>query len=511
MQIDAQSSQSIHDISDTAIRERTLRGGTITLGNQAAKFVLQTISTVILARLLTPSDFGLVAMVASLLGFVNLMRDFGLSSATVQKRSISQGELSTLFWVNVFAGFVMMLVMAALAPVVVRFYHRPELLWVTRAYAGIAMISSLSTQHYALMQRQMKFGALAVRDILAMVIGMAAGIGSAMAGLGYWALVAQQGASTAAGTIFLWRRSGWWPGATLSLRKIRQSLSFGGFMTVSSFVGYFNNNLDIILLGRKFGDVTVGLYSRAQGLLNKPLDQVLTPIMSVASPALSRLAADPRRFKRASFQLIRMACFGGCLLLMNTVPTADWIVRIFLGDRWISVATMFRILAVFGLLEPLAYLLGTILVAAGKPAAMAAWRSISTVVVVLSFFAGLPWGAVGVAAGYALSGIVTRTWLAFFVGRRVGISGWEFLRACSPFVIFAAAISAGFFLLRAVWQPGSAVVGILISAPLCTGTYIGGMLCFASGRRFLRESVRAVVDIFYVFRVFPTTQTRKTM
>ena len=174
-------------------------------------------------------------------------------------------------------------------------------------------------------------------------------------------------------------------------------------MTVSSLVGYFNNNLDIILLGRRFGDVIVGFYSRAQGMMSKPLDQVLTPIMSVAAPALSRLGADPARFKHASFNLIRMACFGGCLLLMNTVLTADWIVRLLLGEQWIPVVTMFRILAVFGLLEPMAYLLGAMVVASGKPGAFAFWRTVSTGVVVISFLAGLPWGALGVAAGWTRS------------------------------------------------------------------------------------------------------------
>lgn len=433
-------------------------------------------------------------MVASLLGFVGLLRDFGLSAATVQKTTISHGELSALFWFNLLVGMLMTLVLAVSAPFVVRFYGRTELLWLTRAYAGIAIISSLGIQHLALMQRQMRFGAIAARDLLATVIGMIAGIVSALAGQGYWALVVQQGVSVAVGTIFLWWRSGWLPGPPRWVSGIGQSLSFGGSMTVSNLLMYFNHNIDVILLGRKFGDVVVGLYSRAQGLLSKPLDQVLPPIMSVAVPMLSRLAPNPQRFKVASFRLIQMACFGGCLLVMNTMPTADWIVRLILGEQWTATADIFRILALFGLLEPLAYLLGAMLVASGKPAAMAQWRLVTTVAVVFSFLVGLRWGAIGIAVSYALSGIATRVWLVFFVGKRIGVSGWEFLRAGSPFVLFAGAISEGVSLFRRAWEPKGSLVGLLIFAPLATSVFVGGILCFPSGRSFLKELSRTASD-----------------
>ena len=110
---------------------------------------------------------------------------------------------------------------------------------------------------------------------------------------------------------------------------------------------------------------------------------------------------------------------------------------------------------------------------------------------------------------YALSGVITRTWLAFFVGRRVGISGWEILRVCSPFVIFAGVISAGAVGLRTIWEPQSALAGIMVFTPLCTGMYVGGMLCLASGRRFLRESARAVMDILRGFGVAPLFKVQK--
>ena len=271
-------------------------------------------------------------------------------------------------------------------------------------------------------------------------------------------------------------------------------------MTVSSLVGYFNNNLDIILLGRTFGDTIVGFYTRAQGMMSTPLEEILTPIMRVASPALAQLRSDPVRFRQISFQLIRVASFGGCLLLANAILTADWIVKLLLGGQWAHVTMIFRILAVFGFLGSLAFLLGAILIASGRPDAFAGWRITTTVLVVLFFFIGLRWNAIGVAACYALSGIITRIWLAFFVGKRVGIPGWQFLRACAAFILLAMTVSSGLFFLRRIWEPPGALAGIAVFAPLSTCLYVGCILCTSSGTHFLGESVRAAREILDGFR-----------
>jgi len=486
----------LQDSQGGTLRHRSLRGGVLTMGSQFVKFVLQIVSTAVLARLLTPSDYGLFTMVAALVGFANLLKDLGLSTATVQKETISQAEVSALFWINVLAGVVVTLVLALCAPLVVAYYGRPELLWLTRAYGATAIISSLAAQHSALWQRQMKFGAIAQRDLLSTAIGMIAGIVAAAAGLRFWALVVQLAAASAASTAFLWWRSGWRPGPPRRTAGLGHFLRFGWSMTLSNLLAYANNNMDNVLLGRYAGDVAVGLYSRAQGLLNKALQQVLPPILNVALPMFSKLTLEPLRFKKASLELVKVASFAGCALVMIAIPTADWIVRLLLGAQWAQVTGIFRILAVFGLLEPLAYLLGSMLVASGKPGAMAGWRAGTAAVALLSFIVGVRWGVLGIAVAYAASGIATRTWLIFFVGRRVGVSGWEFLGACGPFVLLAGAISAGLFLLRAAWGPPGALAGLSIFVPLGAAAYIGVMLCVPAGRRFLLSIRRLVSDAF---------------
>lgn len=467
------------------LRRHSARSGVINLGNQAARFLLRMAGTVVLARLLAPADFGVVTMVGSLVGFVALLREFGLSMAIVQRPNLGPRELNAVFWVNLLLGLAVSLVLLALGPAVAAFYGRPETREITWAFAAMGLVGSLGTQHYALLQREMRFGAIAARDLLASVIALAAGIASAAAGLGFWALVVMEAAGTLAGTAFLWWRSEWRPGWPKGAPGLGPLLRFGGALTVSNLLTYANHNLDNILLGRFLGDAAVGFYSRAQALLNRPLEQVLPPVMSVALPMLSRLVADPLRFRRATLQLIELACFGGCFISLVLIPCADWVVRLLLGPQWAEAIPVFRVLCVFGLLEPVAWLLGLILVAHGQPGAMARWRAVTFVAVAAAFAAGLPWGVLGVAAGYTLSGVVTRVWLVFFVARRVGLPAREMLEACAPFVLTAAAIAAGVWLARAGWEPQHPVWGLVLAVPAQAVGYLAALAAFPRGRRFL--------------------------
>ena len=482
------------DVTSESLRGRSLRSGAVTVANQAARFALRMVATMVLARLLTPGDFGVVAMVGSLVGFVGMFREFGLSMAIVQKPTLSAAELNAVFWVNLLLGAVVSLLLFAAAPAVAAFYGRPETLAITRAFAGMGLVGSLGTQHYALLQRWMRFGAIAGRDLLASTVGLIAGILAALAGAGFWSLVIMEAAGTVAGTGFLWWRAGWLPGLPRPASGVRELLQFGGAMTLSNLLTYANHNLDNVLLGRFLGETAVGFYSRAQGLLNRPLEQVLPPIMNVATPLLSRLAPDAPRFRRAALRLTELVCFGGCFLAVVIIPAADWIVRLVLGPQWMAAVPVFRVLSVFSLLEPLAWILGLVLITYGRPGAMATWRAVTFGVVAVAFLGGMRWGVVGVAAGYMLSGVATRIWLVFFVGRRVGIAVRDFVAACLPFVAVAGAVAGGLVLLRQVWDPGHPVWGLAAVTAAAAVLYPAGLVCIPRSRRFVAYLLSVMQD-----------------
>ncbi len=386
----------------TDLRGRSVRGGAVTIAAQGLRFCLGLGSTVVLARLLTPKDFGLIAMVTAITSFVMLFRDIGLSMATVQREEINHGQISTLFWVNVAISFALMLVTAAIAPVIAWFYGEPCLIWVTLALASVFIFGGLTIQHQALLRRQMKFGILAVIEVSAMVIGVTAGIVAACYGLTYWSLVLMQLATPMAIAIGVWLGCRWRPGLPVRNSGVRSMLAFGGHLTGFSLVNYFTRNLDKLLIGRYWGSRSLGFYSKAYSLLLLPLDQIRAPITAVAVPALSRLQKDPTQYCAYYYRGVLLVAMFGMAIVSFLFVTADKVILTVLGSQWTAVVPIFRILAPAAFVGTFSVATGWVYLSLGNVRRQL-WVGIaSAIVVCIGFAIGVRWGAAGVAAAFSI-------------------------------------------------------------------------------------------------------------
>ena len=254
-------------------------------------------SLMVLARLLGPKDFGLVGMVTAFTGVLSLFRDFGLSAAAVQRTTVTEEQISTLFWINVFVGALLALLTFAMAPFIAAFYHEPRLFAVTAVVAFGFLFNAAGVQHSALLQRQMRFTALAVINTVSLIVGTAIAIGGAKAGYGYWALVAMTVTLPLITTIGLWMATGWVPGMPHRRVGIRSMMHFGGTLTLNGLVVYVATNIEKVLLGRFWGVDAIGIYGRAYQLINIPTDNLNSAAGEVAFSALSRLQDDPGRLR----------------------------------------------------------------------------------------------------------------------------------------------------------------------------------------------------------------------
>jgi len=381
---------------------RSVRGGAITFVGQGAKFFLQLGSTMVLARLLTPQDFGLIAMVAAVSGFILVFKDMGLSMATVQKAEINHGQISTLFWINVAISLALTLITIALAPVIVWFFKEPRLMWVTVALASAFIFGGLTIQHQALLRRQMRFLALVTVDICAMAIGITTAIVCAWAGMGYWSLVLMQLTMPLSMAVGVWIASGWLPGMPVRRSGVRSMLGFGGYLTGFGVVNYFARNLDKILLGRFWGAQSVGLYTKAYSLLLLPIGQITAPITAVAVPALSRLQKEPERFRNYYLRAITLVAYATIPLVVAMGVLSAEIIQLVLGEQWVDAAPIFMILAIAAVLQPVSSTVGWIYVSLGQAKRMFQWACSVTPLIVVSFLVGLRWGPIGIATGYAI-------------------------------------------------------------------------------------------------------------
>ncbi len=462
------SEQAAGDFFDTKylkadLKGRSLRGGTVTVAAQAARFFLLMGSTMVLARLLTPEDFGLLAMVTAITNFVRMFKDIGLSTATIQKADINHTQISTLFWINVAIGLTLAVVTVALAPAVSWFYSEPRLTLITLALAIAFIFGGLSVQHQALLQRHMRFSTLAAIQITSTAVSVVIAIAAALYGLRYWALVLMQIAEAVVMMICVWIASSWCPGWPRRDSRVRSMLAFGGNVTGSRFAHYFARNLDRILLGRFHGSFALGIYSKAYSILMLPINQIRTPLNMVALPALSSIQKEQAKFAKYYTKLLSFIAFASMPLTAYLAVCSESIIRLLLGNQWLQAAGIFQVLAITAFIQPVAGTRGALLLSLGQSGRYLKVSIFQSLVLVVCFAAGLPWGPIGVATSYTISNYLILYPLLWYSYRFSPVSVKDFLRAIWRAVVASLGMGAVLFLLLSFMAEQSHVTKVAIS------------------------------------------------
>lgn len=469
---------------------RSVRGGTATIFAHAIRFALNVGSTVVLARMLAPSDFGLITMVAAATGFLTILRDFGLSTATVQSREIDQSQVSTLFWVNVMTGALLALVIALASPAIAAFFHEPLLTKIGIAYGLVAFIESLGVQHEGLLRRRMRFGALSVADVGSLAAGVAAGVLMARAGFGYWALVGMRAVTEFVRAGWLWAVCDWRPRGAVRFSGVRSQLAFGGFLTLSRFVRFTARHVDRLLVGRIFGPEPLGLYNRARGWLFTPAHVVSGPMSRVAVPVLSRLTDEPERF-RAWFRT------GLGILATIALPTAAYlfadtrdIVLLILGDQWTAAIPIFRILAPVSIAAVARVGFEWCYVSLGRTDRQFRWEIVEMVVTVAAFVIAIRWGVNGMAATWSAISIALSIPGALYCFRGTPVNFADLAAGiASPLVASIVAAGVVHRVVLAEVVDGT-VLRVAVHATLFVAVYAIVWLVLPGGRARASQYVR---------------------
>jgi PST family polysaccharide transporter len=412
---------------------RSTRGGAVTLSAQVFKFVISTVATIVLARMLTPEDYGLIGMVVIITSFVGMFQYLGLSTATVKWAELSHPQVSTLFWINVGLSAVIMVVTVACGPLLAWFYKEPRLTGITAGYAVSILFTGLYIQHEAILIRQMRFAAVAIVEIGAIALGLGAAIVAAWYGAGYWALVVNMLVMTLATAVGLWVTCEWRPGLPVRGSGVRKMLSYGGDLTGFNFMSYFARNMDNLLIGRVWGAHQLGVYSRAYQMLLTPVQQINAPVVAVAIPALSRLANSPDRYRAAYLKILEKVAMITMPGVAFMIAMSNWLVLFLLGSQWQESGRIFMLLGIAAIIQPVARTALWLFTTQGRSREIFKWGVMSAAIAVVSIVAGLPWGAVGVAASYAITDLCISTPLLFwYVGRRGPVRQGDLYRTIAP-------------------------------------------------------------------------------
>ncbi len=427
----------------------------VTVVAQGARILLQLVSVIVLARLLAPHDYGLIAMVLAIVGVGEILRDFGLSSAAVQAPTLSAAQRSTLFWVNAAIGLVLSGVVLLAAPLIAAFYSQPELATIARALAPIFLFNGLATQYRASLVRDLRFGALAAADVASAATGLAVAIIAALVGAEYWALVGQQLAQALCLLLLLALSARWLPGRAHGFATIRPFVRFGSDLVGSQLVGYLANNIDSVIIGLRFGAGPLGLYSRAFQLLMTPINQIRSPLTTVALPVLSRLAGEPERAVRYVGLGQRALGYSIVAGLAVVVAAPEPITELLLGPNWAGAAPILRLLAVAAIFQTLAFVGYWVYLSRALTRALLEYSVASMVIRIICIVVGSHWGVIGVATGYAVAPLLSWPLSLWWLSRRSGMP--------------VAALYAG-----AGRIIGCATLAALLGAVACTATVLAG-------------------------------------
>src|SRR5579863_2009993 len=486
----------------TGLRRTAVRGAGAAIAGSAASFAVQMGSVIVLARLLTPSDFGIVTMVTTV---SLLLRSFGLNGFTeliMQREELTDSLASNLFWINLGIGTILTLAFASSGPLLALFYHTSAVVQVTQGMSLTIGISCLGYIHTGLLQRAMRFRSTAIINLTGMLVYVIVCVVLAMAGWHYWALVwgnVTYAAVTAAGA---WLTCRWIPSRPGRASGTGSGLRFAANVYSHFAFSYLTRNTDNLLVGWRFGARALGFYKRAYDLFVLPETQLLAPLSAVVVSTLSRVNRDREQFQRYFLRAISVLALLGMGIGVDLALVGEDIIRFLFGPGWEEAG---RIFALFGPGIGVMLLYNThgwIHVSIGRPERWFRWGLMEFVCTVTLFLLTLRWGPSGIALAWTTSYFLLMFPGFWYAGKPIGLGIGSVLAVIWKF--FAASVGAGCgtsLIVRAMpdiamtmGAPGAFVRVVSVSL-IFVGLYLGGVIALHQGLKPLREAVSLFHDL----------------
>lgn len=475
-------------------RAQAARGAVLVGSAQAYRIALSFASSVVLARLLTPTDFGLIAMVSSCAAFVALVQDLGLNQAIVQRERISQAQMNALFWLSAGCSLVLALVFAACSPAIAWFFRDSRLTDLTIAFAFLVLLNGGQSQQLAVLNRELRFKALAAIDVLSATASAIAGIAVAWSISSYWALYVGGLAPAFVGLVCVWMLCSFRPGRPSFQGDFKEIVRFGSGVSGFNIVSYFARNADALLIGKFYGGEQLGLYDRAYRLLLFPLSQIQTPLGRVMLPLLARLQSDPGRYRKAYVECISLLMMASQPAIVFVMVFAEDVFLILLGPHWVAAAPIFRWLGLAGLHQVVTSTVGWLFLSQGRGGDLFRIGVFNAVATVASFVVGLPWGPLGVAMAYTIANylvLLPVTWWAS--GQRGAVSTRDLVTTTLPHVAATVASAAVLILLAGGLPSPPGAIMCLGLALVSYAVYGLVMLVVPAKRLLLGKNLQAFV------------------
>jgi len=440
------------------LASRTARGVAWVTMARLASQLAQFAASVVLARLLLPSAYGLVAIVWTFTGFAFLFNDLGIGAALVQSRTINESDASTAFGINAAVGVALTLIVLGLSEPLSALVHQPEVAGLL-ALASVGFMLSNTTVPTALLERRMRFRVVAAIDLGTMVLGLAISVTAAALGVGAKSLVIGPLVTMGSSTVFSFLAAGWLPRARPTRESAHKLFSFGKHVTGFNVINYWARNGDNLLIGRFVGASELGFYNRAYMLMLMPVSQVTGVLGRVLLPVFSAMQDDPDRLRAAVLRVSRASGVLFFPLVLGLAATAHNFVLVAFGPNWAGAIPLVAILAISAAPQILTAMSGLLSQAVGRTRLLSTWGNLSSLSVIAAMLVGLPWGAEGVAIALAARAYLLLPLSLETARLSIGLGTVAFVRASAvPFTVacvMAIIVAALGFLLTPMLGPAA--------------------------------------------------------
>ncbi len=476
------------------LKRKTIDGVAWTVTGRFGKQFLSLGLMIVLARLLSPEEFGLVAMVTVVTGFASLFAELGFGASLIQKQDVEEEHRSSVFWLNVGAGLLLTLGFAAVAPLVAAFYERPILDVLTRVVSLNFAISALGIMHATLLRKELDFRRLTIVDVVSLGASGLVAVVMAWMGFGVWSLVAQSLTLSAVTSGMLWIASPWRPKLLFRWSAIKDLLGFSTNWLGTLSLNYWTRNADNLLIGWRLGAGALGVYSRAYTLLLFPLINITRVVAQVVFPSFSIIQHDKERVARAYLRATRLIALFTFPLMMGLAVTARPFVLTVFGPQWVEMIPLLRVFGVVGMLESISKTEGTVYLSQGRADLQFRVSLFLKINLILGIIIGLQFGVVGVAMGYAIASFINAYPSFYFAGRLVNLGFSQHLLNLAPGFACTILMGASVFALDTwfvpdAWGPTLQLTALVTAGALVyTAAVIGGRLqAYIDVKRLITE------------------------
>ncbi len=439
---------SIIEDENNGLRNKVTKGTTWNFFSQICDQGLSLVVTIILARILYPSDFGIVALSVVFVGLMELFQNLGMGSAIIQKKNIGDDYLSTSFWTGIFTGICIAVILVIISPFAANFYKKEILKYIIIVSSAGFLVGPFTSIHITILTKKLDFRKIAYIKISTKMISGIISVCLALSGSGVWSLVLGSLMAQALMTPIIWYIVGWRPSLIFSRKCFKDLFSFSSNILAFDFFNYFARNFDNLIIGKILGAKSLGYYSLAYNLMLKPLQYISWSITRVLFPAFSNIQEEKERVRDIyikvirSISLITFPMMGGLMMVSNEVVLTLY------GSTWAPVIILVQLLCVVGAMQSIGTTVGTIYNSQGRPDLLLKTGLVSSAIDVISFIIGIKWGLNGLISGYIIATVLTTILCQYFANRLISLKMLTFLKALVPAALCSLFMISGLILFK---------------------------------------------------------------